>query len=332
MKHASSSSSAPAPTHFLTIAETADDVFVEILRRAVSLRHTPEPELLSRKTLCCLFEKPSLRTRVSFEQAMRRLGGSAMSMTSAEVGIGGRESPEDIARVLSGMVEAVMARVVSQETLTRMAAVSAVPVINGLSDLAHPAQALADVLTMLDEFVPETKRKGWNGDLSGLAGRTVAFVGDGNNVARSLAAACAKLGMRFVICSPPGYELPEQYLQQTAASARGAGAGGGGGEIESCEDPVEAVLRADVIYCDTFVSMGQERERAERLAAFRKYQVNAELVAQAPPHAVVLHCLPAHRGEEITAEIMDGPRSRVFRQAHNRLDAQMGLLATVLGK
>lgn len=302
--------------HFLTIADTPAPLIRRMLERAISLRARPERTLLSGKTLVCLFEKASLRTRVSFEQAMRSLGGDVMSMSGGEVGIGGRESPRDVARVLSSMVDGIMARVMLHDTLEQFAAVSSVPVINGLSDWAHPAQALADVLTVIDEFSP--------GRVEGIRGRTVAFVGDGNNVARSLAAICAKLGARFTICSPEGYELDRQWVEGIAVANPGAA-------IELCEDPVQAVLHADAIYCDTFISMGQEHERAERLNAFSRYQVNRELVEQAPSHAIVLHCLPASRGVEITDEVLDGPRSRVFPQARNRLDAQAGLLAEVLG-
>jgi ornithine carbamoyltransferase len=287
-----------------------------MLARAISLRARPEPALLAGRTLLCLFEKPSLRTRVSFEQAMRKLGGDAMSMTGAEFGLGGREAPADIARVVGGMVDAVMARVMLHDTLETFARVSQVPVINGLSDWAHPAQALADALTIIDEFSP--------GDPAGVRGRTVAFVGDGNNVARSLGAICAKLGMAFRICSPEGYELDDAWLAKVRETCPGA-------DLRRMEDPVQAVLHADVIYCDTFISMGQEAERAERLNAFGHFQVNEALVEQAPAHAIVMHCLPAHRGEEITDGVLDGPRSRVFPQAHNRLDAQMGMLAEIMG-
>lgn len=301
--------------HFLSISDTPAPVIKGMLERAIRLRARPEPSLLAGKTLCCLFEKPSLRTRVSFEQAMRKLGGHAMSMSNSEVGIGGRESPEDIARVLAGMVDGIMARVLNHETLKRMAVVSPVPIINGLSDVAHPAQALADLLTMIDEFSP--------GNVEGIRGRTLAFVGDGNNVARSLAVICSKLGLKFTICSPPGYELDPAWVDDVCDRTEQT-------SITICQDPVEAVLRADAIYCDTFVSMGQESERVQRLRVFARYQVNTELLVQAPSHAIVLHCLPASRGVEITGEVIDGPRSRVFRQAHNRMDAQMGLLATVM--
>jgi ornithine carbamoyltransferase len=302
--------------HFLTILDTPAPMLQEMLRRSIRLRTTAEPRLLAGKTLCCLFEKPSLRTRVSFEQAMRSLGGQVMSMHGSEIGIGGRESPADIIRVLSSMVDAVMARVLFHETLEAFAAHSTVPIINGLSDRAHPAQAIADALTIIDEFAP--------GNPDGMRGRTLAFVGDGNNVSRSLCGVCGKLGANFVICSPPGYELPDEYLAEARTRAPGT-------TIRSCSDPVEAVAHCDAIYCDTFISMGQEHERAERLNAFSGYQVNQELLAQAPGHAIVLHCLPASRGVEITDQVLDGPRSRVFPQARNRLDAQKGLLATLMG-
>lgn len=305
------------PRHFLTIADTPAPSIRHMLHRAISLRKHPEKTLLCDKTLLCVFEKSSLRTRISFEQAMRKLGGDVMSMAGSEMGIGGRESPHDIARVVSSMVDGVMARVMMHETLQSFAEVSTVPIINGLSDFAHPAQALADALTIIDEFSP--------GNVAGVKGRTVAFVGDGNNVARSLGEICAALGMNFNICSPPRYELEAEWAQRVQAS------GEGGARISLMEDPVEAVLRADVIYCDTFVSMGQEAERAERLGAFKRYQVNTELLEQAPRHAIVLHCLPASRGVEITDEVIDGARSRVLPQARNRLDAQMGLLAELMG-
>lgn len=301
--------------HFLTIADTPAPVIQRMLERSIRLRAHPEPTLLTGKCLLCLFEKASLRTRVSFEQAMRKLGGQVMSMHGQEVGIGGRESPTDVARVLSGMVDAIMARVMLHDTLEQFASVSTVPIINGLSDWAHPAQALADALTIIDEFSPN--------NVLGVRGRTVAFVGDGNNVARSLCAICAKLGMNFVICAPDGYALDEAWLDKVRAMSPQS-------NLRQVRDPVEAVLHADAIYCDTFISMGQEHERAERLNAFSRYQVNHELVEQAPRHAIVLHCLPASRGVEITDEVLDGPRSRVFPQAWNRMHAQAGLLAEVL--
>lgn len=317
--------------HFLSILDTPQERLLSILGRAVELRDAargrlahdaPPRRMLAGKTLACLFGKPSLRTRVSFEQAMRRLGGKAMSLSQAEVGLGERESPEDAARVLSGMVDGIMARVTDHDTVVRLAAGSTVPVINGLSDLAHPAQALADVLTLMDEFAPPSP-KGPGGP-EALAGRTVVFVGDGNNVARSLAVACARLGMRFVLCAPEKYAFGAGWVEKVRSRV-------GRFEFEAISKPAEAVARADAVYCDTFISMGQEGETAKRLRHFAGYQVNEALLAKAPAHAVVLHCLPAHRGVEITDGVMDGPRSRVFQQAHNRLDAQVGLLAELLG-
>lgn len=238
-----------------------------------------------------------------------------MSMLQSEVGVGSRESPQDVSRVLSRMVDVIMARVLSHRTLELMAETSEVPVINGLSDLAHPAQALADMLTLMDEFSP--------GDPEGLVGRTVVFVGDGNNVARSLAVACGKLGVRFVICSPARYELAPSWIERARAHVPGI-------VIELEADPIRAVRGADAVYCDTFVSMGQEHERTDRLDAFAAYQVNEGLLERAPGHAIVMHCLPASRGIEISDGAMDGPRSRVFAQAENRMWGQMGLLAHLL--
>jgi ornithine carbamoyltransferase len=318
--------------HFLSILDTPQDALLSILWRAIELRDAararlphdaPQRRLLAGRTLACLFGKPSLRTRVSFEQAMRRLGGTAMSLSQSEVGLGERESPEDAARVLSGMVDGIMARVSDHDTVVRLAAGSSVPVINGLSDLAHPAQALADILTLMDEFAPVSPG-GSGGGPEALAGRTVAFVGDGNNVARSLAVACARLGMRFVLCSPERYAFRPEWIEKVRSRV-------GRFDFEAVTKPAEAVARADAVYCDTFISMGQEAETAKRLRHFAGYQVNETLLANAPSHAIVLHCLPAHRGVEITDGVMDGPRSRVFQQAHNRLDAQVGLLAELLG-
>jgi ornithine carbamoyltransferase len=305
------------PTHFIDI----DDHAADWLSHVLALSHTlkaerqagePNEPLLSGQTLAMLFEKPSLRTRVSFQQAMYELGGQAIVLTNDEVGIGKRESPADIARVLSGMVHGIMARVFEHHKLRQLADHASVPVINALSDSSHPCQALADVMTMQEEFGPD------------LSGRTLAFVGDGNNVARSLARLCARLNIRFVLAAPDGYQLEAELFDRIAAENPGA-------VCEVMTDPIQAVRRADAIYTDTFVSMGQEAEKARRLEVFKSYQVNEALLAAAPKHAIVLHCLPAYRGIEITDGCMDGPQSRVFEQAHNRLHAQKGLLAVVMG-
>ena len=242
---------------------------------------------------------------------MYELGGHAIVLSQDEVGLGKRESIADVARVLSGMVDGVMARVFEHSKLTELAAHATVPVINALSDRSHPCQALADVMTLQDEFGED------------VSDRKIAFVGDGNNVALSLARLCAKLGIGFVCASPNGYALAEADLESIRASDPEA-------DVTQVTDPKEAVADADAIYADTFVSMGQESDKESRIAEFDGYQINADLLAAAPDHAIVLHCLPAYRGIEITDDIMDGPQSRVFAQAHNRLHAQKALVATIM--
>ena len=307
----------PDIEHFLSVAQTSRDRLDHIFDIALRLRderrngHANDP-LLAGQTLAMIFEKPSLRTRVSFEQAMLDLGGHAIRLGYDEVAMGTREHPGDVARVLSGLVHGIMARVFEHQKLLDLAAHSTVPVINALSDESHPCQALADVMTLMDEFGRD------------LTGRTIAFVGDGNNVARSLAIICGKLGMGFVLASPRGYELDPQQAKTITSLQPDM-------KFVMTHDPVEAVGQADCIYTDTWVSMGQEEEKALRQAAFTDYQINEQLVAAAPDHAIVLHCLPAYRNVEITDGVIDGPRSRVFPQAHNRLHAQKGLLAVLMG-
>jgi ornithine carbamoyltransferase len=269
---------------------------------------------LAGKTLAMLFQKPSLRTRVSFEVGMLQLGGRALYLSPNEVQMGERESIADVARVLSRYVDVIMARVFRHADIAELAECASVPVINGLSELSHPCQALADFLTILEK----------KGSLEGL---TLAFIGDGdNNVAHSLLLAAAKLGVNFHVASPPGYLPGENYLALAQASAEASGS-----RVRVFGDPAEAVAGADVIYTDVWTSMGQEAESQRRLAAFRGFQVNAELVAQAKDDAVVMHDLPAHRGEEITGDVIDGPQSVVFDQAENRLHAQKAVLYLVLG-
>lgn len=306
-----------APAHFITIGDHDVEMLRHVLdvgerlraERQAGAAHAP---ILADRSLAMLFEKPSLRTRVSFELAMRELGGRTLRLGRDEVGLGQRESVADVIRVLSGMVDAVAARVFHHDHLEAMVRFGSIPVINMLSDRAHPCQALADLMTLRDEFGAD------------LTGRTVAFVGDGNNVARSLAWLCAKLGVRYIHAGPRGFELPADTVEAIRAACPGAA-------VELCRDPYAAVAEADAVYCDTFTSMGQESEAAERERIFADYQVNDALLAHALDHAIVLHCLPAHRNVEITDAVMDGPRSRVFRQAHNRLHAQKGLLAVMLG-
>ncbi len=268
--------------------------------------------LLRGKVLAMVFQKPSLRTRVSFDMAMRHLGGDALYLSPSEIGLGGRESVADVARVLSGYVDAIMARVFAHQHILELARYAGVPVINGLSDYNHPCQALADALTIHERF----------GRLRGLK---VAFVGDGNNVAVSLAHLCAKVGADFAIASPDGYHMNPA----AAASARQIGEETASGFRETT-DPVEAVAEAHVVYTDAWTSMGQEAETEKRKAVFPPYQVNSALLAHARPDCIVMHCLPAHRGQELTDEVMDGPQSVVFPQAENRLHAQKAILVELL--
>ena len=302
--------------HFLSIADATSDELKHMLAVAKTLRDErsagkANAPVLAGKTLAMLFEKPSLRTRVSFEQAMIELGGDSIIM-GQEVGLGKREAVSDVAKVLGGMVHGIAARVFEHQKLIDFAEYGGVPVINMLSDESHPCQALADIMTLQDEFGAD------------LSGRSVAFIGDGNNVARSVAILCGRLGVRFVLASPSGYEFKPEVQKQLLADAPGM-------DLEVITDPMDAVKGVDAVFTDTFTSMGQEAEKEARLKAFAGYQVNDALVSHAADHAIVLHCLPAYRGGEITDEVMDGPRSRVFPEAHNRLHAQKGLLAVLMG-
>ena len=299
--------------HFLNIFGVSADDLRQLLADAARLkaaraRGVPA-RTLAGKTVALVFEKPSLRTRVSFEAAVAQLGGTSLFLPGNEVGLGWRETHADFARTMSRFVECLVLRVFKQETVDKMAEFGSVPVINGLSDRAHPCQALADLLTVQEAF-------------GSVEGKTVAFIGDGNNVARSLAAGCGKLGARFVLACPVGYEFDDEFLAGYKAKV--------GPLPETTHDPVAAVKAADVIYTDVWTSMGQEAEREERLQRFAPFQVNAALLAKAPKHAKVLHCLPAHRGEEITDDVLDGPQSAAFDQAENRLHAQKAVLEWLL--
>jgi len=269
--------------------------------------------LLSGKTLSLLFEKPSLRTRVSFEVAMRQLGGQVIYLSQAEVGLGKRESVPDVARVLSRYVDAIVARTFSHQTLEILASYSGVPVINALSDLEHPCQALADLFTIYER----------KGELKGL---TLAFVGDGNNVAHSLLLAASLTGMNFRIASPTDYRVQDRVLHLAQGYAMDSGA-----EIFCAEEPRLAVSEADVVYTDVWTSMGQETEAEQRRQIFANYQVNSELLSLAREDAILMHPLPAHYGEEVAEGILDSPQSVVFDQAENRLHLQKALLMHILG-
>jgi ornithine carbamoyltransferase len=288
----------------------AEDIRL-LITDAISLKSQGWLDMLKGKSLAIMFEKPSLRTRVSFELAMRQLGGEAICLSPAEVGLGGRESVPDVARVLSRYVDAIAARTFSHQTLEVLAEYSAVPVINALSDWEHPCQALADLLTIAEK----------KGELQGL---TLAFVGDGNNVARSLMLAASLMGVNFRIASPAGYTIDEETLNL----ARSNFADGG---VLCTEEPRLAVEGVDIVYTDVWASMGQEDEAKKRRKAFAKYQVDAALFSSAKENAIFMHDLPAHRGEEVTDEVIDGTRSVVFDQAENRLHAQKALLAAMLG-
>jgi ornithine carbamoyltransferase len=267
---------------------------------------------LAGRTVALLFEKPSLRTRVSFEVAARELGASSLYLSWQEVGLGTREAVKDVARVLSGYVHAIVMRTFSQAVVEEMAQWASVPVINGLTDSHHPCQGLTDIFT-IEEQVGEAR------------GKTLAYVGDGNNCARSLAQAAAKAGMHVRIATPPAYRPDPATLASAQREAMGAG-----GSLTLLSDPREAVAGANAIYTDVWTSMGQEAEADARRGVFAPYQVNAALVAHAAPAAIILHPLPAHRGEEITDEAVDGPLSRVFAQAENRLHIQKAILRTAL--
>jgi ornithine carbamoyltransferase len=262
--------------------------------------------------LACIFHKPSLRTRISFEVAMQQLGGTSLYVTDKEIGLGQRESIEDVARVMSRFVDAIMIRTFDHGHVEKLAEHSQVPIINGLTDLLHPCQILADVFTIEEQLGP-------------IQGRKVVYVGDGNNIAHSWINASALLGFELTICSPRNYTPNPEVVARAKAKA------GGRLQLTITDDPRDAVAGADVLYTDVWASMGQEAEAAAREKIFAPYQLNQSLLERAKPEAIVLHCLPAHRGLEITDEVMDGPQSRVFDEAENRLHVQRAILSLLLG-
>jgi ornithine carbamoyltransferase len=303
--------------HFTAIAECTTEQLRHMLdvafRLKEQLKETGRNDaILSGKTLAMIFEKPSLRTRVSFAVGMTQLGGAGLLLRQEEVGLDTREPLKDVARVLSSMCDGIMARTFEHAKVINLAKWSSVPVINGLTDYSHPCQAMADLMTLMEHFGRDLK------------GRTLAYVGDGNNVARSLSAACGKFGVKFVIAAPRGYELPPEDVDRIRAQIPDL-------NFVATNDPAEAVRAADAVYTDTWVSMGQEAEKAKRVKEFAGFRVDQDLLAKAPKHAVVLHCLPAYRGLEISDETMEGPQSLVFPQAENRLHFQKGLMAVLMG-
>jgi len=303
--------------HFLAVSDLTSDEIQDLLNLAIRLKQEyfqmGNPPLFKGKVLGMIFQKPSLRTRVSFDMAMRHCGGDALYLSPNEIGLGQRESIADIARVLSGYVHALMARTFDHNHVLELAKWSDVPVVNGLSDYNHPCQAMADALTIQEKF----------GTAKGL---NVAYVGDANNVVVSLIHVCAKLGWNFTVASPEGYDLNPKAAGIAKEISEETGV-----NLNFLRNPHDAVKGAQVIYTDTWTSMGQEEETAKREKVFPPYQVNAKLVSEADKDAIVMHCLPAHRNHELTDEIADGPQSVIFPQAHNRLHAQKAILARLLG-
>lgn len=297
--------------HFIDIDSLSAEGLAEVLDLATEYKRKRQEGVthpdLPHTTLGMVFEKPSARTRISFESGMTQLGGHAIFLGPEDIGLGEREPLSDTARILSGYVDAAMVRLFDHESIETLAANATVPVINGLTDDAHPCQTLADLLTIRETF-------------DGLEDVSVAWVGDANNVARSFALGCALCGIDLTVATPPEYALDQTVLDRAESL---------GGAPKTTSDPAEAVADADAVYTDVWVSMGQEGHRDQRLAAFEGFQLNEELFANAPD-ARVMHCLPAHRGEEITDATLESKRSVVFEQAENRLHAQKGLLAWLL--
>ena len=286
-----------------------DDLSGEDIGAVLDLSEAPTPpQVLAGKGAALVFEKPSLRTRNSTEMAVVQLGGHPVMIGAAEVGLGSRETPEDVIRTLAGYHAVVAARVFEHEKLERMAALDVVPVVNMLSDTAHPLQALADLLTLRQRF----------GRLEGLI---VAYIGDANNVSRSLSFAAALTGITMRLASPPGYQCPDVDADHVRAL---------GGTIDLFDRPEDAIAGADAVYTDVWASMGKEEEAEARRRAFEGFTVDSALLAQAGANAVFLHCLPAHRGEEVSAELMESERSLVWKQAENRMHTARGLLAHLL--
>lgn len=301
---------------FLSLADLTPAEIEQLLALASDLkqrhkRGEPTP-LLAGQALALLFDKPSLRTRASFEVGTYQLGGYTTYMQSQDIGLGVREPIKDVGRVLSRYYDGVVIRTFAHDTVVQLAQAATVPVINGLTDLLHPCQILAALQTLHEHF-------------GSLAGLHVAYVGDGNNVANSWLLGAAQLGLRLAIACPKGYQPDRTIVQQAQEIAEDTGA-----TLWIVEDPHQAVKGADVVYTDVWTSMGQEKEAAIRREVFRPYQINTALMAETPSHAVVLHCLPAHRGEEIVDEVLESPRSLVFEEAENRLHAQKALLVFLL--
>jgi ornithine carbamoyltransferase len=302
----------------LAISKLTQTEVKAIIDRSATLKQMQQQGIvhqpLANRSLGMIFEKSSTRTRVSFEVGMYQLGGQALFLSSDDLQLGRGEPVADTARVLSRYLDGIMIRTFAQEMVEELAHHASIPVINGLTDLHHPCQALADLFTIQE-------KKG------GLKGLKLAYIGDGNNVANSLLEACVKTGVHFSIACPRGYELNPKVLSEAQAAARETGSC-----IETTSDPYQAVMKADVLYTDVWASMGQEAEHAKRVKAFQGYQIDGKLLKAASSDAIVMHCLPAHRGEEIAADVIDGPQSVVFDEAENRLHTQKAVLEMLIRK
>src|SRR5271166_1318783 len=299
---------------FLSIRDFTAEELTEFIELARLIKTNPElfNDSLKGQTLALIFEKPSLRTRVSFDVGIHQLGGFALYLSPAEINLGKRESVYDVGKNLERMVQAIMIRTFSHQIVEQMAEWTCVPIINGLTDFSHPCQALADYLTIL-----EHKEQ--------VAGMRIAYIGDGNNVAHSLLFCGVQLGAHVRIATPPGYEPNPDAVRWAREHAITSG-----GSCLLTNDPVEAARGADVLYTDVWASMGRESEQAERAILFRPYQINSGLMRLAKPDAIFLHCLPAHRGDEVTTEVIDGPQSVVYQQAENRVHVQKAIMVELM--
>jgi len=304
--------------HLLTIADLTVEEFEQILTLTEKLKKQQkagiEHKLLEGKTLGMIFSKSSTRTRVSFEVGMHQLGGKGLFLSSADIQLGRGESIYDTANVLSRYLDGIMIRTFKQSDVEDLAKYGQIPIINGLTDDHHPCQALADLFTIYE----------YKGSLKG---KKLAYIGDGNNVAHSLAEACAKAGMDFAIAAPKGYWCNAEIMENAKAQAKLTG-----GSIVETTDPVEAIADADAVYTDTWVSMGQEEEKAKRIEIFMPYQIDKKLFSHAKSDAIFMHCLPAYRGYEMTEDVIDGPNSAIFDEAENRLHAQKAVMAILMGE
>jgi len=301
---------------FISVNDITKNEFEEILSFAEDIKNNPEKykNKLKDKILAMIFEKPSLRTRVTFEVGMIQLGGEAIYLSPNDIQMGKREAVKDIARNLERWVDGIMIRTFAHEIVLELAEYANIPVINGLSDLLHPCQAMADFLTLKEK----------KGKLKGLK---LAYLGDGNNVAHSLIYAASKCGVNISLATPPGYEPKKEIVEQALENAKDFGS-----IIEITNDPEEAVKEADAVYTDVWASMGQEKEREKRLKIFPPYQVNKRIMSLAKEDAIFMHCLPAHRGEEVTDEVIDSSQSVVFDQAENRLHVQKAIMILLMGR